>query len=197
MNNKRIIKYSTITFLSITILLATAYTIIKTKEPNIVNLHAKVDGYETLTDLEDSTPIILKGIKISEEEPVFSLNPDDGSIFTGYTLSDFQITSVIKNTTTDDLLSASIIPIFENEALHKNTNTIYRVSGYEKMVTGNEYLLFLRKSNTDANYIPMGVIYGQIPLEDSQSSRNYVNETKNDSIVMIKNMAKEKYKDYK
>lgn len=114
-----------------------------------------------------------------------------------YTISDFKIITTIKNSTKEDLTTDFIIQIFENEAYNKDTNTNYHVAGYEKMEVGGQYLLFLRHSITAENYIPMGIIFGKISIDEKESQSKFTLENTGSDVQHIQNLAREKYKNIK
>lgn len=61
--------------------------------------------------------------------------------------------------------------ILENEAYNEAENVVYHVAGYNKMVVGDEYLLFLRecqRSDGETYYVSAGVNYGTISLQEDQ-----------------------------
>lgn len=170
------------------------------KQPTINNIDAKIDEFEDLSELEQNTSIIVKGIKTGELEPEY----DYAETFIGegeerkqkvmmvYTLSKFKIEDIIKNKSGVNLANNDEIIIRENDGYDEKTNTIYRILDYRKMVKDEEYLLFLDYSESDNRYVPVAVIYGQIPIKQQKLVRN-ATETQPSEVQNIKNEALKKY----
>ncbi|MBB6631086.1 hypothetical protein [Clostridium algidicarnis] len=125
-------------------------------------LDAKVDEFPDLNSVEDNTDIIVVGKKINQEEPTIIYN-QEGRIDISYTLSNFLIEKVISG---NSFTSGTEIIILENAAYNKKENLTYNIAGYELMKTNNDYLLFLKKSETDPYYLITGVNYGKVPLQN-------------------------------
>lgn len=122
-----------------------------------------------MQELENATPIIVKGIKTYENEPSIRKN-EYGETTAVYTLSSFKIKEVFKNNTDALITNDSEIPILENEAYDKKTDTTYHIAGYKKMKTNNEYILFLYYSASDDWYVPKGVTFGKIPVDNTEEN---------------------------
>ncbi|WP_029452636.1 hypothetical protein [Clostridium algidicarnis] len=125
-------------------------------------LDAKIDEFPDLNSVEDNTDIIVVGKKINQEEPTIIYN-QEGRIDISYTLSNFLIEKVISG---NSFTSGTEIIILENTAYNKKENLTYNIAGYELMKTNNDYLLFLKKSETDPYYLITGVNYGKVPLQN-------------------------------
>lgn len=128
-------------------------------------LDSKIVGEGTLDSIEQQTSEIVIAQKKSQDNPTIIKDKEDHLIVT-YTLSHFIINEVIEGT---DLNAGTEIIILENEARDNDEKITYHVAGYEMMVTGNEYLLFLRKSETDPYYLISGVNFGKVPLNNERS----------------------------
>ncbi len=59
--------------------------------------------------------------------------------------------------------------MLENEAYDKNQDVTYHIAGYNLIDEEKDYLLFLRKSETDPYYIVAGINYGKVDLEREQT----------------------------
>ncbi|MED1267764.1 hypothetical protein P4U03_14305 [Bacillus mycoides] len=129
-------------------------------------LDAKIDEFQNLNAVEEKTEIIVVGKKVKQEEPTIVYNKE-GRIDIAYTLSNFAIDKVISG---DSVTPGTEITILENEAYNKKVDMTYHIAGYELMEKDKEYLLFLRKSQTDPYYLITGVNYGKVPLKDENSS---------------------------
>jgi hypothetical protein len=135
--------------------------------PSHTIVSAKTDGYENREQLTIASDCIIVGTKTGEETSLDIKNEFGGIGLVG-TISEFSITRVIKNDTSNTLRKGAKIRIFENEGYNKKSNTIYHVNGYLKMGTGKKYILYLRYSPTDNWYTPMGVTFGKIPIDKSE-----------------------------
>lgn len=130
-----------------------------------VSADGKVDEYKSVQELENDAEAILKVIRLGEEDPVVKKNAD-GDIYSAYTFSNVKIEKVYKDVD-EKLVSGDTITILENEALDEETNTVFHVNGYNMMKKGKEYILFLKKGETDRKeyYVSLGVNYGTVSLE--------------------------------
>lgn len=165
--------------------------------------HEKIDAkgpyFETLAELEEYSDVIVRGIRLDEEETHVSLA--DGYAASGYTLSQFQITQIIEDET-GTLQESDKITILENEYLDTTVNTVCHIAGYNMMVVGEEYLLFLTENemNGMTYFVSSGVNYGTVSLGDdgrSESQKTRSGELVSDfsEFIPIWNAAKEKYID--
>jgi hypothetical protein len=139
--------------------------------------HGKHEGFESIEAMENKATLIVVGKKLTKEEPTVledGVKGEDGyeGIMGGYTISEFQIKKVIKNTSGKEINKNDIIPILENAA----TDTIgdnkkkvsYSLDGYELMKKGKHYVLFTDESSSDpGTFIPVGAVYGKAPLENT------------------------------
>lgn len=120
-----------------------------------------VDDSSSLNELEKNSEIVVIATKLNSEENKIIESPE-GRIDDGYTLSEIKIKQILENSTGTDI--PETINIYENE-FHDSENKItYHTNAYEKMKINNEYLLFLRKSETDPFYLVTGINTGKIPL---------------------------------
>ena len=124
-------------------------------------IDGKTDGYDSLSELEQDADVILRGIRLDQEKARWY-----GT--SGYTLSGVEITGIYKDTT-EELSEGRIITVLENEVYDETSNTVYHIGGYNMMVAGKEYLLFLKKDiMTDGTeyYVSCGVNYGTVSVTD-------------------------------
>ena len=129
------------------------------------DVDAKTPYFDNLKEMEDFSDLIVKGIRQGHEETI--VTTVNGNIVSGYTFSSFQITDIYKDDS-GSLKSGDIITILENEYYVQATNTIYHVAGYDMMVKGKEYLLFLTDSKKSVNqdyYVAAGVNFGTVSLQ--------------------------------
>lgn len=134
------------------------------KEPEHYMLEAKVMEITSLEEMEDTSEVIVKGIRKEGEKPV--IKEENGNMVSGYTFSDFEITEIYKDTT-NELAEGNVITILENEVYSEEENVVYHIAGYNMMEDGKEYLLFLNKASLNKSdyYVSVGVNYGTVSLE--------------------------------
>ena len=122
-----------------------------------IYVEAKTVSYESLHDIEQDADVILRAVRLDQEEPVWD---GDG----GYTLSQVRISKIYKDKT-GRLSPDEDITILENEVFDAASNTVYHIGGYNMMVFGNEYILFLKKDQMPDGkeyYVACGVNYGTV-----------------------------------
>ena len=124
-------------------------------------IDAKVDGYDSLEEIEDKVSIIVKAKKVPENPSMIRKNSEENIRFTG-TIGNVEILEIYKNTSGKNLKISDEIPILENEAYNKAENVVYHVAGYRKMEQDKEYMLFLEYSEDDSWYVPCSAIWGDI-----------------------------------
>jgi hypothetical protein len=128
-------------------------------------LSAKVDTFATLEEMEKIADEIVIAEKVAQEEPTI-LYGAEGRISVAYTLSHFQVKKTIA---TKNLHEGDSFTMLENEAYDKKQDVTYHIAGYNLIEENQEYLLFLRQSETDPYYIVAGVNYGKVHLEKQQT----------------------------
>ena len=120
-------------------------------------VEAKTERYESLAEMEKDADVILRAVRLDQEEPVWN-----GS--SGYTLSQVKISKIYEDKT-GSLSLDDVIKVMENEVYDAASNTVFHVAGYNMMVFGDEYLLFLKKDKLPDGteyYVACGVNYGTI-----------------------------------
>lgn len=134
------------------------------KAPKHYGMEAKTISFDSLEDMETFSEVIVRGIRMSGEAP--TITSENENMVSGYTFSDFKVTELFKDTS-NTLKKDSIITVLENEVYDEKENTVYHIAGYNMMVEGKEYLLFLDKDTLDNQdyYVSAGVNYGTISLQ--------------------------------
>lgn len=170
----------------------------KSKE---ITFDAKTDSFNNLEELENNSPIIVRGIKTDEKETEIYRSEVDGEVNGGFTLSGFKVNNVYKNSQQDtNILVGKEIQITENAYYDKQTNTAYNINGYTNMVKEKEYLLFLIPVD-DGKYATRAVTFGKVPLYTQKTTINKSStlsedHVQNDGVIeSIFKDAREKYKD--
>ena len=142
-----------------------------------VVMDAKTEEIASLEDMEKKADVILKAIRLDTENPV--LDKINGEVVSCYMLTRVEIVGISRDTT-GKLKPGQLITILENEAYDAESDTVYHVAGYDKMVAGAEYLLFLKRNVMEDGseyYVSCGVNYGTVSLtEDGRYSGTWLPE---------------------
>jgi len=146
------------------------------KTTKVMNSHGKTDDFENIEELENSTPIIVRGVKTQVLNTDFDTSKVTGEIVSGYTESEFKILEVIKNEENNEKIKVDS-NISVGEMAFENEGTIYTINGYQEMKDDKEYLLYLVEQ--DGLFAPRGVVFGKIPL-DSQELEIYTTDSSED-----------------
>lgn len=157
--------------------------------PTDVVLDAKTDAYDTIEELENASDLIVIGTK--KEELKSAVERDEaGNFKDAYTISSFRISKIIKNEVHE---KNETISILESEAYDEVKNESLHIGGYENMIEGNTYILYLRKSE-DGYYIPRAVTTGKVALTKSEINKRFTGDIAEDEKTLHKQI-QEKYKD--
>lgn len=159
------------------------------------NIPAKTDVFNSLEEMEKYSPIIIKGRKMIEEEPSYEFNKK-GEIITSYTLSKVEVEEIIKDDA-NELDIGKNISILENEALNIMTQQIEHRANYKKTETDKEYYLFIYKASNGEWYIPSGVTFGKIPIDENEEMLYKENSKRDSALYPQEKIAKEVYEKYK
>ena len=135
----------------------------KNKFGNHVIADAKMDAYRNLNDVEKETEVIVLGKKIKQNPSTIQKN--NGYVNGVYTISNFKIEKVFKG----NFKPGDVVDVFESAGIDEETGKIYHIAGYELMEKDEEYLLFLRHSETDPWYMISGLKFGKISLSGKKS----------------------------
>lgn len=79
-----------------------------------IMVDAKIEAYDSLSEVEAASDIIVLGKKVSEDEP--TIIEKNGYTFAAYTLSGFEIESIKKNSSEVSVEVGQTLTILENEA---------------------------------------------------------------------------------
>lgn len=156
---------------------------------NIPGEEVKTVSFASLAEMEEYADVILRAERLDREEPHIERTVDaissSAGVFTGgWTFSEVRIRSVYKDTT-DQMKEGNSITILENEVYDDMANVVYHINGYEMMVAGNEYLLFLKKCVLEDGteyYVSCGVNYGTISTAEDGRYKNRRYRNKDESI---------------
>lgn len=155
-----------------------------------VELCAKIDMYDTLDDLRKNSDLVVIGTKVREEKPTIVYDGD--VILYAYTLSDFVVSKALDSKKEVNLENKKI-KILENEFYDETQNANYHVAGYNKMLSGESYILYLSYAEENNWYIPTGVVAGKIPINEKEKS---LTTSDREIIKEVENITKQVKKEY-
>lgn len=168
---------------------------ISEKTPKLVRTEAKTDDYETLQKLEEKSPIILLVQKKKEIKSEFGGN-ENAKIPVG-TLSSVKVIEVIKNESKEKIEQNQIVSVLESEVYDRDDNTLYRVNDYSMMQENGQYFLYVRKSETDNEFLILGVTLGKVEADTKNAKPGRLKTSKlSGEIEKLHKAAYEKNKKY-
>ena len=153
----------------------------KNEYGNHVIADAKLDYYRNLNDVEKETEVIVLGKKIKQNPSTIQKN--NGYVNGVYTISNFKIEKVFKG----NFKPGDVIDVFESAGIDEETGKIYHIAGYELMEKDEEYLLFLRHSETDPWYMISGLKFGKISLSGKKGDLRLEMEKANEYLEEFEN----------
>lgn len=166
----------------------------------IVFIHAKTDDYNSLEELEGASKIIVIGKKLDETEVKIHYSQIDSNVvLAGCTVSNFEITKVIKNENANTkIYNENIISVAENSFYDNSTNKLYTIDGYKNMEKESEYILFI-KDEIDDLFVIRGVNIGKVDVNKTLNESNYrmssYGTDRLDEMDIIQEAARDKYLD--
>lgn len=124
---------------------------------------AKTDSYGTVEELESAADLVVRATRLPQAENIITRS--ENRVVSSYTLSEVKIVKLYKDTGST-LKEGDSITVLENQAEDKDTTTVYHIAGYNMMVEGCDYLLFLQEAslNGEKYYVSLGVNYGTVSL---------------------------------
>ncbi|UOE58008.1 hypothetical protein [Cytobacillus oceanisediminis] len=131
----------------------------------VISDHGKVDSFASLTELENESPIIVRGKKVGKLSTQVRKSKVDPTLVSGWTESEFLIREVIKNDGNSEKVQVNK-KIVVGEMAFEYEGAIHTVNGYQEMKNGDEYLLFLVEQ--DGLFATRGVTYGKVPLDTKE-----------------------------
>ena len=163
---------------------------------DVVLLDAKTDGFHSFEELDDSSPIIIKGKKVDVAGTNIFRSKINNIVAGGYTKSEFEIAEVFKNSDNNPKIQPNQrIVIMEHSFKDAVSNKTYTVNGYMNMANGEEYLLFLNNEE-EGLFAICGVIFGKIPLtKKSEIYGRFLDKDFAKGYTDIMDKAKQKYMD--
>lgn len=135
-------------------------------------VEAKSVYFEKLDEMEDYSDLIIKGERLEEQEAV--ITTVNGYIASGYTFSKVKITEIYEDKSGEYRVGDEIT-ILENEVYDEANDIVYHIGGYNMMIVGDEYLLFLHHAQTNGvdYYVASGVNCGTISLNSDERQTVY------------------------
>jgi hypothetical protein len=173
---------------------------------NVVVSEGKLEkGYSSLEEMESDTPLIVIGKKINGESIIE--RDEEGTPLYYFTLSDFEVKSVIKNETGQVIDKNQHIKILETTAYEEKHKQVLSVSGYIPMEDNKQYLLYLNPNDSEdgpavGSFNIQSVVFGKFAFEKDKQVKEKLEEkeTKHyekDILKIHKEMANEVEKKYK
>ena len=153
----------------------------KNQYGNHIIADAKLDYYGNLNDVEKETEVIVLGKKIKQNPSTIQKN--NGYVNGVYTISNFKIEKVFKG----NFKPRDVVDVFESAGIDEKTGKIYHIEGYELMEKDEEYLLFLRHSETDPWYMISGLKFGKISLSGKKGDLRLEMEKANEYLEEFEN----------
>ena len=153
----------------------------KNQYGNHIIADAKLDYYGNLDDVEKETEVIVLGKKIKQNPSTIQKN--NGYVNGVYTISNFKIEKVFKG----NFKPRDVVDVFESAGIDEETGKIYHIEGYELMEKDEEYLLFLRHSETDPWYMISGLKFGKISLSGKKGDLRLEMEKANEYLEEFEN----------
>lgn len=103
-----------------------------------------------------------------------SLPNINGNMASGFTFSKIKITEIYQDKS-DEYKVGDEITILENEVYDEANDIVYHIGGYNMMIVGDEYLLFLHHAQTNGNdyFVASGVDCGTISLKTDERQKTY------------------------
>lgn len=144
------------------------------------------DRISSLEELENASECIVRVRKEGEGEAVVS-----GYGVSSYTIGQVSIQEIFYNTLGDAIQKDKIIEVQENE--YSDGDVICHVEGYEKMKIGNEYILFLKRS--EDSFGIFGGSYGKVSVVEepnSEFAKRYATSM-DSNVKIIAAQVREKY----
>ncbi|MBQ8519122.1 MAG: hypothetical protein IJ455_05945 [Agathobacter sp.] len=153
----------------------------KKAEATHYGVEAKGLYFEELEEMEGYSDLIIRGERLEEEEAVITLV--NGSIASGYTFSKVKILEIYQDDSGEYNVGDEIT-ILENEVYDETNNVVYHIGGYNMMVAGDEYLLFLYPANIEdfEYFVASGVECGTISLKEDGRQTAYTTRNGNQVI---------------
>ena len=155
----------------------------KNQYGNHIFIEAKLDAYRNLNDVEKETEVIVLGKKIKQNPSTIKKDKVYRGVYGAYTISNFKIEKVFKG----NFKAGDIIVVFESAGIDEKTGKIYHIEGYELMEKDEEYLLFLRHSETDPWYMISGLKFGKISLSGKKGDLRLEMEKANEYLEEFEN----------
>lgn len=125
-----------------------------------IDMDSFILKYENVDAMVEDSDCIVRGIKEesmliqSEEKGVYDL------------VAQFSVNSILL----DNLGNINeSIRVNEGIKFYSDEEKIVHVGGYENMICGNEYILFLKKTSTK-RYRIAGLIYGKVPVSENEAA---------------------------
>ena len=144
-------------------------------------------AFSELSDMENDCDYVVVGVKTesifvqTEDENVYSLE------------AGFRVEKVITDNTGEGI--PDNIMVDEGITYEPDRDVYVRDGGYSYMKTGNEYVLFLKKSG-EGKYRIDGVVYGKIPVDESETGYSLAELGSDEDMSAVKSVIKDAWNEY-
>ena len=144
-------------------------------------------AFSELSDMENDCDYVVVGVKTesifvqTEDENVYSLE------------AGFRVEKVITDNTGEGI--PDNITVDEGITYEPDRDVYVRDGGYSYMKTGNEYVLFLKKSG-EGKYRIDGVVYGKIPVDESETGYSLAELGSDEDMSAVKSVIKDAWNEY-
>ena len=133
--------------------------------------------------------------KKKEIEPILGGN-ENAKVPVG-TVSSVKVIKIIKNVSQETIKQDGFIRVLEREVYDKDDNTLYRVNDYSMMQEGGKYFLYLKKSETNDEFIIRGGFFGKVEADTKNAKPGRLKTSKlSGEIEKLHKAAYEKNKKY-
>ena len=113
------------------------------------------------------------------------------------TLSSVKVIEVIKNESKEKIEQNQIVSVLESEVYDRDDNTLYRVNDYSMIQENGQYFLYVRKSETDNEFLILGVTLGKVEADTKNAKPGRLKTSKlSGEIEKLHKAAYEKNKKY-
>lgn len=149
---------------------------------------AKLPQFNDLAEVLENSDLIVMVEKVSDTPVAYELSDDH---YDNLTLSTVKISKVIKPMDEHAYSKGDTIQVLESEWVDEENKIIHHVENYAKMGNSKKYVLCLGYNPSVDNFYPIGLLYGKIPLDKSESP--FYGEVKNGHVQSVLSQMKTQF----
>ena len=139
----------------------------------VIDIHANYVTYDTEEALNNNADIILYGSPVNKFEDREHVNREnkDGYIEDFYTITEFNVEKVLKNSTTLQINEKDLFNIIEPIGLVQQIGgkKVLQMNSYESMEENTKYIVYL-KSNKNGGYSVINMANGRFNMDEDLST---------------------------